>query len=87
MQTSTKKSGGWSSKYYQFPKGATELDNLITHKKMPWHIANIFKACFRFGDKNSEDYELDKMAWMLGMEYKDRGKLNELIENLKGLKK
>ena len=83
MQTPKKKSGGWSSKYYQFPKGSTELDNLITHKSMPWHIANIFKACYRFGSKNEEMYELDKMAWMLAMEYKDRGKLPLLVKKLK----
>jgi hypothetical protein len=57
-------SDGWSSDYYQLPIYAKELDDLIVAKKMPWHIANIFKACYRYGEKNDSMYELNKIIWM-----------------------
>lgn len=76
------KSGGWSSDYYRIPDGAKELDDLIVHKKMDWHQANIFKACYRLGDKNSEDYELDKIAWMLMRKLKSKGLLQKFKDNL-----
>ena len=57
-------SGGGSSSYYELPSDAKELDDLIVAKKMPWHIANIFKACYRWGEKNSNEYEADKIEWM-----------------------
>ena len=59
-------SGGGSSKYYELPPNARELDDLIVAKNMPWYIANIFKACYRWGEKNSHQYEADKIEWMSG---------------------
>ena len=58
-------SDGGSSDYYKLPEGAKELDDLIVHKKMPWHIANIFKACYRYGDKAGHDklYDCNKIGW------------------------
>lgn len=82
LENQPKKSGGWSSDYYRIPEGATELDDLIVHKNMDWHQANIFKACYRLGDKNSEEYELDKIAWMLMRKLKTKGLLQKFKDNL-----
>lgn len=56
---------GWSSNYYKLPEGAEELDDLIVDKGMHWHIANIFKACYRMGRKSSVDpmYDINKILW------------------------
>ena len=57
-------SDGGSSSYYTLPEGAKELDDLIMYKRMPWPIANIFKACYRFADmKNDKKYEANKILW------------------------
>ena len=56
-------SDGGSSSYYELPVGATELDDLIVEKDMPWHVANIFKACYRLGEKNDVEYEINKIKW------------------------
>ena len=58
-------SDGGSSPYYEIPSWVRELDDLIVYKKMPWHIANIFKACFRWDEKegNTLEYEANKIQW------------------------
>jgi hypothetical protein len=58
-------SSGGSSSYYELPPFAKELDDLIVYKKMPWPIANIFKACYRWNDKagNTPEYEANKIQW------------------------
>jgi hypothetical protein len=58
-------SDGGSSQYYTLPLWAQELDDLIVAKKMPWHIANIFKACYRWDEKegNTIEYEANKIQW------------------------
>ena len=58
-------STGGSSSYYELPEWAKEIDDLIVHKKMPWHIANIFKACYRWDEKagNTLEYEANKIQW------------------------
>jgi hypothetical protein len=56
---------GWSSKYYEIPEGATELQDLVEHKNMNFAVGNIFKAAYRLGDKpgTEELYDLDKIIW------------------------
>ena len=56
---------GWSSNYYELPEDAKELDDLICEREMHWHIANIFKACYRFGEKDgtSKLYDINKILW------------------------
>jgi hypothetical protein len=58
-------SDGGSSEYYMLPASAKDLDDLIIHKNMPWHIANIFKACYRYGEKAGHDklYDCKKIGW------------------------
>ena len=59
------KSDGGSSNYYKIPKGATELNDLIEHKQMSFALGNIFKACYRLGDKEGTNlqYDLNKIIY------------------------
>jgi len=59
------KSDGGSTSYYQLPEGATELNDLIEHKKMSFALGNCFKACYRLGEKEGADllYDLNKIVF------------------------
>lgn len=61
---------GWSSSYYELPKGAKELGDLIDYKEMNFNIGNIFKAAYRLGNKRgtSELYDLNKIKWFVERE-------------------
>lgn len=58
-------SDGGSTDYYRLPTGATELNDLIEHKRMSFALGNIFKACYRFGEKDaaSRMYDLNKIIY------------------------
>lgn len=58
-------SDGGSTSYYELPAGATELNDLIEHKGMSFALGNIFKACYRFGEKDaaSRMYDLNKIIY------------------------
>lgn len=58
-------SDGGSTSYYNLPTGASELNDLIEHKKMSFALGNIFKACYRFGEKDAADmlYDLNKIKF------------------------
>lgn len=53
------KSDGGSTDYYKLPAHATELRHLIQYKNMNFAIGNIFKACYRLGEKDGNDLEYD----------------------------
>jgi len=59
------KSDGSSTDYYKIPIGSTDLIDLIEHKNMNFAIGNIFKACFRLGEKANTDraYDLRKILF------------------------
>ncbi|TCR92594.1 hypothetical protein EV561_10127 [Rhizobium sp. BK376] len=59
MDAGPVKSDGGSSSYYKIPKGCTDLLDLIEHKKMEFGIGNIFKACYRLGEKDGTDHSYD----------------------------
>lgn len=40
---------GGSAAYYELPKNARELSDLIEHRDMNYNMGNIFKACYRIG--------------------------------------
>lgn len=42
-------SDGSTASYYELPKGATELQDLISHCDMNAQIGEIFRACYRYG--------------------------------------
>jgi hypothetical protein len=51
-------SDGGSTSYYELPPHATELNDLIEHKGMSFALGNIFKACYRFGEKDAAKFTL-----------------------------
>ena len=59
------KSDGGSSSYYKIPEGSKDLLDLIEHKKMQFGRANIFKACYRLGEKDgtTDRYDLNKIIF------------------------
>lgn len=59
------KSDGGSTSYYSIPEYARDLQDLIEHKRMEFGLGNIFKACYRFGDKDgtSKRYDLNKIIF------------------------
>ena len=59
------KSDGGSTDYYKIPAGATDLADLIEHKDMSFALGNIFKACYRLGEKSGNDllYDINKIIY------------------------
>ena len=43
------RSDGSTASYYELPEGATELQHLIGHRNQNGQIAEIFRACYRYG--------------------------------------
>ena len=42
-------SDGSTASYYQLPRNAKELQDLISHRNMNAQIGEIFRACYRMG--------------------------------------
>jgi hypothetical protein len=57
--------GGSTNSYYGVPKDTRDIGDLIDHKDMNYNIGNIFKACYRLGEKEgtSEEYDLKKIVF------------------------
>lgn len=45
-------SDGSSASYYELPKWAEELQDLISYRDMNAQIGEIFRACYRYGQKH-----------------------------------
>jgi len=60
-------SDGGSTGYYALPKHADELRHLISAKAMSKARGDIFKACYRLGEKEGVDvgYDLNKMKFFI----------------------
>lgn len=43
-------SDGSTASYYELPEGAKELQDVISYKDMNGQIAEIFRACMRYGE-------------------------------------
>lgn len=43
-------SDGSTADYYELPKDAKELQDLISHKNMNAQIGEIFRSCYRYGE-------------------------------------
>lgn len=58
-------SNGGPTEYYDFPKGAITLNDLIEHQQMDFHRGNIFKACWRYGTKagTTKEYDARKIIY------------------------
>lgn len=65
-------SDGGETDYYRLPEHATELRHLISAKAMSKSRGDVFKACYRLGEKEGVDvrYDLNKMKFFI----------NDLIE-------
>lgn len=65
-RTKTASDGG-SSEYFKLPKHATELRHLISYRSMSKSRGDIFKACYRLGEKEGVDiaYDLNKMKFFI----------------------
>lgn len=63
-------SDGSSADYYKIPTSASDLMDLIEHKNMNYAIGNIFKACYRLGEKRgaSKEYDLRKIIFFANRE-------------------
>lgn len=61
------KSDGGSTSYYKLPSHASELRHLISHKGMSKSRGDIFKACYRLGEKDGAEilYDLNKMKFFV----------------------
>ena len=55
----TIKSDGGASSYYDLPEWCKTAGDIIRYKKMSYEIANIFKASFRYGEKDGAEKEYD----------------------------
>lgn len=70
-------SDGGSTSYYELPEHATELRHLISAKGMSKSRGDIFKACYRLGQKQGADvaYDLKKMKFFIDdlIEMHERG--------------
>ena len=63
----TIKSDGGTTDYYTLPEHATELKHLISARGMSFARGNVFKACYRLGEKDgaSIEYDLNKMLFFV----------------------
>jgi len=61
---------GGSSSYYELPKHARELQDLIEYKDMNFARGNVFKAAYRMGDKPNTEalYDWQKIKWFADRE-------------------
>lgn len=55
MEFAMIKSDGSTASYYELPKGATELQDLISHKNLNAQIGEIFRECYRYGQASHSD--------------------------------
>ena len=64
MTNPTHNNGG-TTDYYAIPEGATTLADLIEAKNMNFAVGNIFKACYRLGEKGEDTvvYDLNKIVY------------------------
>ena len=72
-------SDGSTAAYYELPKGAKELQDLISHRDMNAQIGEVFRSCYRYGIASHSDKLRDakKIKFYIDAEIKrleNRGK-------------
>jgi hypothetical protein len=72
MSSDKHTSDGGSTTYYDIPEGVKDLQDLIEQKNMNFSIGNIFKACYRLGQKSGQDdlYDVNKILFFAKREKK-----------------
>ena len=65
-------SDGSTADYYQLPKNASELQDLISKKDMNAQLGEIFRACYRYGEvsHSSKLRDAKKMQFYIEAEIK-----------------
>ncbi len=65
LEKHSKVKGGSTPEQYSFPAESKELQDLIEYRNMIFAVGNIFKACYRLGQKDgvSEEYDLNKIIF------------------------
>jgi hypothetical protein len=53
------RSDGSTADYYVLPEGATQLQDLISHRDMNSQVGEIFRACYRYGIVSHSDKTRD----------------------------
>jgi hypothetical protein len=81
------KSDGDSTSYYKLPEDAKELLDLIQYKGMSFSVGNVFKACYRLGEKYGNDrmYDLKKMKFFIEKEIEYEEKRTKSMDHLREL--
>ena len=75
---STSVSDGSTADYYELPVGATELQDLISHKDMNAQIGEIFRESYRYG-KASHCDELRGIKKIIFYAEAEKARLEKLI--------
>lgn len=57
-------SDGSTASYYELPEGAKELQHLISYRNMNGQLAEIFRACYRYGIVSHSDQLRDAKKMM-----------------------
>lgn len=68
MRDKTLRPSGGSTHYYSLPQGATELKDLIRHKKMTHPIGECFCALYRLHDNGEYKRNLQKVKFYIDSE-------------------
>lgn len=79
VRVSKTTSDGSSADYYKLPSGATQLQDLISHRNMNAQLGEIFRAAYRFGMASHSDQLRDakKIKFYIEAEIKRLESTNE----------
>ncbi|MCH9712796.1 MAG: hypothetical protein K0U20_09250 [Proteobacteria bacterium] len=62
---------GSTANYYELPEGATQLRDIIKHKKMSHSIGEAFCALYRLNDNGERERNLRKALSYIQFELKE----------------
>lgn len=76
------RSDGSTADYYVLPEGATQLQDLISHRNLNAQLGEIFRACYRFGlaDHSDQLRDAKKIRFYAQAEVERLEKLNAVAE-------
>ena len=74
-------SDGSTASYYELPNGASELQDLISHRDMNAQMGEIFRATYRYGrvSHSSKKRDIKKILFYAKAELERLNKLEEKI--------
>ena len=74
---------GGSTSYYDLPKNAKNIQDIIEAKDISWNMANILKACYRIGsqDHSSTERDLNKIIYFANRQLNIEKKRNPSKES------